>query len=262
MKQSKSRGRLLIVIAIGLALLTCISILLALSPEERVNVIRVKKTLSKPIPARTVIDDTFLQAIEEISVPLKTKSTSAIGSKSQLEGYQGLITLIELRPGDIVEENQIEFNKGNPTVSGKRTISLGVDQVTSVGGAVKNGDFVDVIVSYEQDDGTGKKTPRTILLLQNVPVVAVFINSTYPGGQYSSSSSGSSSTSSGPQPARFTTEGSMIKDTTVTLLLSVPEAMQLAYMANFAKEVRLVLRNPNDPPVQPFPQPIDPKSFK
>ena len=45
-----------------------------------------------------------------------------------------------------------------------------------------------------------------------------------------------------PGPARFMPSGQLMDEATVTLALSLEDAVKLTYMANFGQEVRLVIR--------------------
>lgn len=267
MTQPKSRGRTLIIIAVGLALLTfCITFnfLTSLQPQpQMVSVVKIKAN----VPARTVLDSAFLQNTEVVPMPVEYAPTSRV-DPSQLRQLAlaandtGAVTLVTLQAGDILQANQIDVSRG--LAPEMRAVSIAVDQVTSVGGTVREGSRVDVIVSYEQEDAQGKKSPRTILLLSNVEVLAVFINSPYSSvmAPLPGATPQAGSVAAGPQPARFSPEGAMMKDTTVTLALTLRDAMRLTYMANFAKEVRLVLRRPDEKPLQSPMQPVDPNTFK
>lgn len=161
------------------------------------------------------------------------------------------ITLIALQPGDILQANQLDSQGG--LKSEMRAVSVAVNQVTSVGGTVRPGHRVDVFVSYEEELEENKKLPKTMLLLQDVEVLAVFGNVRYfyvPDPVSGEAATYANRSYVGAEESRYTAEGEMMKDTTVTLALSLEDAMKLTYMANFAAEVRLVIRRYDDTTVQ------------
>jgi len=127
-------------------------------------------------------------------------------------------------------------------------ITIAVDNVTGVGGLIQKGDLVNVVVSYEPDEepeevneageaeqpyGYSQSAGRTFVLFQNVRVLSVDKAQTgdldpFGGGEVLG------------LPGEMEPSGGSVA--AVTLALSVDEATQLAYAANFAREVRLTLR--------------------
>lgn len=203
------------------------------------------------------VPQTALQALLQNAPPLT--NTVTVESKAITDvlpaSLFSAVTLIDLQPGDMLQTNQLDRSAG--LKPGQRAVSLAVNQVTSVGGTVRPGQHVDVIASYEVSLADNEKEGRTELLLQDVEVLAVF-------GQLraflsTQALSGSQASFQDPyvtaEEPRFTPDGEMMKDSTITLALSSIDAMRLTYMANFAKEVRLVVRSPSDRELSPI-QPV------
>jgi len=260
----RKRGRLFLILAAALAFSTFFILRGYLEslkrPEATIPVLIVKE----PIAARTSLDAALLsQGVLEIrDFPERLVPNSAIMPPPEMEQdptvlaqiLPGITTMIDLEPGDILQANQLDQNAG--LEPGMRAVSLAVNQVTSVGGTVRPGNWVDVIVSYEREDGEGNKIPVTELLLQDVEVLAVYGPSYY--SYYAQPPAGVSAEEAEyyapPQEARFTPEGEMMKDATVTLALTPEQALKLAHASNFAKEVRLMIRRLDDKaPVQVAP---------
>ena len=128
-------------------------------------------------------------------------------------------------------------------------ITIAVDNVTGVGGLIQKGDLVNVVVSYEPDEepdevsesgeaeqayGYSPSAGRTFVLFQNVRVLSVDKAQTttdldpFGGGNVLG------------LPGEMEPSGGSL--VAVTLALTMDEATQLAYAANFAREVRLTLR--------------------
>lgn len=272
MQQNKRLGRILIYAGIAAAILTFVllrSWVSGIEARERVQTVRVI-TVKQQIPARTVLDTVIPtpDALEFKEIPLKYVPDTAIvnnDAETTADLMQQLgshITLIALQPGDILQANQLDSQGGlKPEM---RAVSVAVDQVTSVGGTVRPGHRVDVFVSYEEELTENKKLPKTMLLLQDVEVLAVFGNVRYfyvPDPVSGEAATYANRSYVGAEESRYTAEGEMMKDTTVTLALSIDDAMKLTYMANFAKEVRLVIRRYDDTAVQSQ-QPVTAASFK
>jgi Flp pilus assembly protein CpaB len=153
------------------------------------------------------------------------------------------VALTDLQPGDILQWNQLDRHGGlKPDM---RAVSIAVDMVTSAGGNLGVGKRVDVLASYEQDEGGGRKIPRTILLLSDVEVLAVY--------------SPPLSFGTRPLPGETPTPNTL---TNVTLSVSLRDAMRLTWMSNFAKEVRLVVRRTDEKAPLPSIPPVDQSTFK
>lgn len=191
---------------------------------------------AKAIPARALITPDMLKTVE---MPIKYLPPSYILNPTDL--LDGNTTaLINIAPGEYIQQNMVSHNAG--LEPGKRAVSIAVDSVTSVGNSVRQGNFVDIIVSYIDKDGNY----RTEVLLQNVKVLAVDTLLPAQGG-------------TGGQtylPAGVTGEVKLAPTTVATLELSPEEALKVVHAANFAEELRLMIRRLDDQSA-PFIEPVN-----
>ena len=228
------------IMSIGAALLaTAAGIAFFLYLGQLEAEIGVKQTVvvaAKPIPARALITPDMLTTAE---MPVKYLAPSY--TLNPLDLSDGKTTaLINIAPGEYVQQNMVSKNAG--LEAGKRALSIAVDSVTSVGNSVRQGNFVDIVVSYI--DPKGKLT--TQLLLQNIKVLAVDTLLPAQGG-------------TGGQtylPAGVDGTVKLAPTTVATLELTPEQVLQVTHAANFARELRLVIRRldeqaqPNVDPAQ------------
>lgn len=152
-------------------------------------------------------------------------------------------TLIDLAPGNVLQANFLDSSGG--IAPSMRAIGIAVNQVTSVGGTIRPGQRVDVLVSYERKLDS-QSTPVTEILLQNVEVISVFGPRQFFERADQLSGEGYNPSYAMYEETRFTPDGEMMRDTTVTLAVPLEDAVRLTYMTNFAKEVRLITRRADD----------------
>lgn len=175
------------------------------------------------------------------------------------EGLDGF-TLIPLNEGDIVLPNMIETSYVIPPKM--RAVSMAVNPATSVSGYLRAGDRVDVIASYEAILDANNKEPRTVVLLQNVPILSVSWENNIGATSDITATNGLTQTLVlKPGLGELIGEEDMARDTIVTLALSLDDSQKLAYMQNFGKEIRLVLRRQDDPDVLTVPT-LAPPTFR
>lgn len=139
--------------------------------------------------------------------------------------------MIDILVGEPISERYFGEAQGTTIGEKMRAVTIGVNAITNVDNRVTEGDRVDIFVSFTQDEGEGLGVPTTALLFQDVEVLGASNQEqrfpSLPNGYISSDSD-------------------LISSTTVTLELPVIDAAQLTCMENFAQEVRLVLRNPEE----------------
>ena len=192
------------------------------------------------IPTRFVPDNA-LQLEEFDPNELFNNETVRTALSNQL-GNQA--ALMQMERGMVLQRNLL----GQSTLApGMREVSISVDPVTSVGWKVRPGQHVDVVVSYQQAEGNSQQ-PRTELFLQNVEVLSV------------SDATNRLERVGIVQDAELDTEydvyqsdefqSSFDSEATVTLALGLEDAIRLVHMANFADEVRLLLRNAEDSDIE------------
>jgi pilus assembly protein CpaB len=225
--KARRKGWLLSLVAGILALAAGMAVFLYLGQlEAEIGLKQMVVVAAKPIPARALITPDMLQTAE---LPVKYLAPSYILNPADL--VDGNTTaLINIAPGEYVQQNMVSRNAG--LEPDKRAVAVAVDSVTSVGNSVRQGNYVDIVVSYTDPQGVLK----TELLLQNVKVLAVDTLLPAQGG-------------TGGQtylPAGVDGTVKLAPTTVATLELTPEQALQVTHAANFAKELRLIIRRLDD----------------
>ena len=127
-----------------------------------------------------------------------------------------------------------------------RAVTIAVNRMQSVGGAVRAGNNVDILVSYVKESGGQEMGTEpeavTEVLFQDVKVLAVSLLTPAEEETGEEVVEESVARPAKPGPARFMPSGQLMDEATVTLALSLEDAVKLTYMANFGQEVRLIIR--------------------
>ncbi|MDI6605650.1 MAG: Flp pilus assembly protein CpaB [Candidatus Omnitrophota bacterium] len=151
------------------------------------------------------------------------------------------VSLAPISKGEQIMLNKLaisgqELSLSSKIPSGKRAITVPVDNISSVGGMIKPGDHVDVLgnvpIPVVSQDGKQMTQITTMPLFQNVLVLAV-------GQEFTSLPAGASD--------RKETRTSF---PVITLALSPQEANLIAFAQEQGK-IRFLLRSPGDTQVQP-----------
>jgi pilus assembly protein CpaB len=233
--KARRKGRILGIAAIMLALAAGLAFFLYLNQlESEIGLKQVVVVAAKPIPARALITPDMLKTTD---LPVKyLPPTYILNTTDLLDGHT--TALINISPGEYLQQNMISRNAG--LEQGHRAVSIAVDTVTSVGNSVRQGNIVDIVVSYTDTEGRVK----TEVLLQNVKVLAVdtlLPAQGGPGGQTY-------------LPAGVEGQVKLAPTTVVTLDLMPEDALKVTHAANFARELRLMIRRLDDqsaPNVEP-----------
>ena len=261
-------GRLLLIIGLILAIVTFILVFKATRPKPpeaipEVRVLVVEQGLMDVydpsgeqsigvIPAGTP----FYRALEtDGALGFKTIPTEYITPYTiivpddvttpadLIKNYGLYYTKVDLQTGNIIEQTVLTTTGGLP--EGMRAVGLAVNQVTSVGGTVRPGNRVDVVVSYVLWGDEGNKQAYTEMLFENVLVLSIYGKQRFV--LFPDPVTGKPQYSDVDLSQEFTPEGKPVNDTVVNLALSPRDALKLSYMANFAEEVRLLIRPIGDP---------------
>jgi pilus assembly protein CpaB len=194
----------------------------------------------KEIPAGSPVDAGF---VEMKSVPERQVLPQSVTS---LDRIQGMVAIADIFQGEPVTITKLAYPKtasglADVTPVGRRAITISVDNIASLGGMVKPGDYVDVIVlisvPVQLPDGKQMNDNRVIPLFQNIEVLAV----------------GQSTVSAERKLGRYVQESKEetgSRSPLITLSLTPKEAGILAYISESGK-IRLVLRNPQDNRTEP-----------
>ena len=168
---------------------------------------------------------------------------------TSLERIEGMVTAQPISKGEQVTLNQLLSNQqasgeslAMATPVGKRAISIMVDNISSLAGMMRPGDYVDVIglisVPVQTADGKTASQIVTVPLFQNVLVLAV--------GQ-------ELGTGPAPSSSRYAKEGEKREGAPIiTLALSPQEANLIAFVQEQGK-IRFIMRSPADSQVQSIP---------
>lgn len=159
-------------------------------------------------------------AVDYIHPQALQKKDEAIGS----------ITLISLVEGEQLLKSKVVSKKDTTKglayliPQGKRAISIAVDEVSGVAGLLTPGDRVDVAAVVGIPDATGKEISHSLIILQDISVLAIGQNL---------------------EPKNSKNDSGEEGQTTATLAVTGEEA-RLLLLASQKGAVRLMLRSPVD----------------
>jgi pilus assembly protein CpaB len=201
--------------------------------------------------ARVYAKGSYFMSLEEILGPLERDPESGefikdeSGNVVDPDFNDNAVALMDFMKGDLIQSKSVDPNAG--LMPNMRAVTIGVNRMQSVGGAVRAGNYVDILVSYMkggegQEMGT-EPVAVTEVLFQDVKVLAV--SSLAPEeeeeeGEEEVEEKAAARPARGP--SRFMPSGQLMDEATVTLALSLEDAVKLTYMANFGQEVRLLIR--------------------
>lgn len=273
------KQRIILIIGVVLALIAVFLVRLYLHQQRQLIVEEAKDELSKErenlvpvlmakqdIPADSPINSDTLE------VKLTPKQYVQPQAATSMERIGGMIATVKISKGEQITLNKLQWpnkeeteNETGPaprvtsrrlsdaTPMGKRAITISVDNIASLLGMIKPGDYVDVIVTaavpLTTPEGKVEYRQTVMPLFQNVLVLAVGqdVGAPIGGGQ-----------KQGSRYARKEDSAEKKENSSaslITLALSPQEANIVAFVQEQGK-IRLVLRSPTDSEQQPF-QAID-----
>jgi len=239
------KQRIIIIIGIVLAVLAVVLVKFYLDQQgdlaRREAEDKLRRTQENQTPVLVAKKDILPNSIIEpdsFDVGLVPNQYVAPGAITSLVQIAGMITTAPIPKGEQITRSKLAYPKqagglAGVTPIGKRAITISVDNIASLAGMIKPGDFVDVIVMIpvpvQGPDGKQVMDARIIPLFQNVSVLAV--------GQ---------DTGGVVQPgSRYDKEGQGESSPLITLALTPQEANLIAFVQEQGK-IRLVMRNPAD----------------
>lgn len=191
------------------------------------------------IPAGTVIEPEML---DTAIVPNRFIQPQAVTS---LDRIAGMTTIAPISKGEQISLSKLTSSRrgggdlSGVTPSGKRAITIVVDNIASLSGMIKPGDYVDVLATIQipVTGANGKLIEQmaVVPLFQNVLVLAVGSNT---GGGNSLGS-------------RYAEKSSGSENALITLSLGPQEANLIAFVQEQGR-IRLVMRSPADAKVEPI----------
>jgi len=247
------KRRIILIIGIVLAMVAVIMVNIYVAQQREIIKEQAKRELvqiqsnqgavlvaKEDIPKGTVIDGNLL---ETAIVPNQYVQPQAATS---LDRISGMITIIPISKGEQIilsklsnQQTQGGGSLAMATPVGKRAITITVDNVSSLVGMIKPGDYVDVIgmlpIPVQTPDGNATQQVAVVPLFQNVLILAVGQETGMPqgapGGRYAREEKG------GEIPSL------------ITIALSPQEANLIAFVQEQGK-IRLILRSPADSQIQ------------
>ncbi len=197
---------------------------------------------AQDIPRGTVI------APETLETKIFPNQYVAPQAVTSLDRIAGMVTIVPIPKGEQITLSKLAQPRGGAaagglaeaTPVGKRAITISVDNIASLSGMIKPGDYVDVIamipVPVQTQEGKQVTQVAVMSLFQNVLVLAV-------GQQIGILSKGE---------ARYKKEEEKSQPSPlITLALSPQEANLIAFVHEQGK-IRLILRSPADSKVEPI----------
>jgi pilus assembly protein CpaB len=221
------KNRWIYVLAVIFGLLTCYFIYdFLVSVEKKMTegetqevVIVVQDVASKTLLTKEMLAVKKVVA-DYIHPQALRKTEEAIGSIT----LTALVKGEQLLKSKIVKKDDTTKGLAYLIPHGKRAVSIAVDDVSGVAGLLKPGDKVDVTAVIGIPDSAGKEVPHSLVVLQEITVLAVGKNLEEKTGKG---------------------DNSKEEDKTVTLAVTVEEARPLL-LASQKGALRLLLRSPVD----------------
>jgi len=250
------RQRIILIIGIALALIAVFMINLYLNQQRQIIMENARKKLEtmqanqisvlvakNDIPRGSIIEP---KSLEAQVIPNQFMQPQAV---TTLERIAGMITIAPISKGEQITLSKLTYTKQAGGLAevipvGKRAITISVDNIASLVGMIKAGDYVDVIVllpvPVQTQEGKQVTQVAVMPLFQNVLVLAV-------GQQIGTLFE---------EKARYKKEEERKSEPSslITLALSPQEANLIAFVHEQGK-IRLILRSPADSKVEPI-QPV------
>jgi pilus assembly protein CpaB len=256
METTRRRGIVFLAIAAVLALAAGLVVISYLNDIERQAGETVEVVVARQaIPARTLLSADLL---ELRPIPKKQLRSSYVLDPQDI--LRDTVALVDLEAGDILQRSFLDRNAG--LKPGMRAVSIGVNRVSGVGGTIRPGNRVDVIVSFKEG-GFAEANQKTTVLFQDVEVLGVSMlnpKTTQTSSLVTTGTEGGQAAAEIP-PARFSATGDLLNEATVTLALPLEDALKLTWMENFGEEIRLVIRRLDEQEIPPA-SPVTGNSFR
>jgi pilus assembly protein CpaB len=166
---------------------------------------------------------------------------------TSLDRVSGMLTIAPISKGEQVTLSKLTYPKQSAgeglagvTPPGKRAITISVDNISSLAGMIKPGDYVDIItqVNIPVQTPQGQQVSQVVIpLFQNVLILAVGQDI---GAPIMKDASG-----------RYQQEQKREASPLITIALTPQEASLIAFVQEQGR-LRLVLRSPADSQIQPI----------
>ena len=242
------RQKIILIIGVVLAITAIVMINFYLEEQRQIMARKAQKEIEtiqtnqvsvlvakRDIPKGAAVS---AEALEVSIVPNNFVQPQVVTS---LDRISGMVTLAPILKGEQISLSKLTYPRSSGALSdatpvGKRAITVVVDNISSLVGMIKAGDYVDVIanlnIPVQGPDGKQALQGVVVPLFQNVLVLAV--------GQDTGAK----------ERERYQKEG---KDANppITLALAPKEASIIAFVQEQGK-IRLILRSPSDAQIEPL----------
>lgn len=251
------KQRTILIAGIVLALLAVFMVKVYLDQQRQTIMGEASERLSELEKDRTTVlvarkDIPRGAKIERASVEEKNIPNAYVQPKaaSSLERIEGMITVAPIAKGEQITLSKLSFTRqagglAESTPAGKRAVTISVDNIASLAGLIKPGDYVDVIammpIPVQGQDGKPTTQGAVMPLFQNVLVLAV--------GQQVGRMRVDSASPRGDEDEEAE-ERKQESSPLITLALNPQEVNLIAFVSEQAK-IRLVLRSPADSRIEP-----------
>lgn len=124
------------------------------------------------IPAKTLVS---YEMLDLKKVPVKYIHPQAIRSKDEVIGNVTLTSLVQgegILRSKIAKSNEAKNGLAYLVPSGKRAVTVPVDEVSGIAGLIKPGDRLDVAATISIPEGE-REVPFSVIVLQDIKVLAV-----------------------------------------------------------------------------------------
>ncbi len=263
------RQKLILIIGIVLGIIAVFLIKVYLDQQrryiqeqEKQRAQKIQENLMPVLVAKKDISKGSAIESGSLGVEMTSKQSVQPQAVTSLDRISGMTTVIPISKGEQITLNKLIWpreasSRGNTagtlamvTPVGKRAITISVDNIASLAGMIKAGDYVDVMammaVPVETADKKQGAQVAVMPLFQNVLVLAVGREIGRPA----------TSSSSLPEIGRYSkppdekSSSSSLTQQLITLALAPQEANLIAFVQEQGK-IRLTLRSPADSQVQP-----------
>jgi pilus assembly protein CpaB len=247
------RQRLFLIGGVALAIIAAFAVVAYITEQVKAAKVRAQKAYEaalqssvsvlmakEDIPRGSVIDpEKFYQELMPKQYVLPDAVTS-------MDRISGMVSIAPIAKGEQISLGKLSYTKTGGGLSevtpvGKRAITISVDNISSLAGMLRPGNYIDVIamipVPMQTADGKQMAQLVTLPIFQNVMVLAV--------GQQTSTGTSRSYDRYGAQEEKVETTP------LVTLALNPQEANLITFVLEQSK-IRLILRSPADSKIEPI----------
>jgi Flp pilus assembly protein CpaB len=194
--------------------------------QAELGVMQPVVVAAQVIPAQALITPDMLTIME---MPVKYVAPTYIQHIGDLANGE-TVAKIDISPGEYIQQNMVALNAG--LEKGMVPVTIDVNAKTSANSSVRQGNYVDILVSYKDE----QSRPTTRYLMQKVKVLAVDNLLPAQGGTGDDTF----------LPAGSTGSVRIRQTRNVTLEVTKEQAALLTFADNFANELRLIIRRPDD----------------